>query len=463
MYRINLLTRKIYPVLLVLLAVAACNQQKAVLDYQRPISEPFENLTIGCNGNTVDAEKGGEIFFATGTKLYIPPNAFVDEDGEPVKGDVTIGFREFHSPAEVMVSGIPMKYNNNGEVEDFETAGMFEITAEAGGTSVDLAEGKSVDVWLSSKQEEDNYNFYRFDQETQQWVEVSTGSQNVQVNKEKEEYAILQENAKEMQSQQPAAPQPYDQSKPVYEFGFSPYTQSGQIQENALKLWQTVGEATLNEKTVLATSQSWDSYELRSLDPQEGTYELLVSQGDERYRIEVKQVLFGPELRRAKGQYARSMDMYKQGYDELMAELNEKAETQERQNQFNRLVSVSSMGVYNCDRYRMAQETLNVQVDYELEGGGVLGDNVTMYVIAGEGKNRAIVYQYGSALKLDMSEKNALITVLSGDRVAYLSANELSAYNLASMNREGYGTLKLNVFEHKMDNVEDLEHFMASL
>ncbi len=118
----------------------------------------------------VSADEGGMLSYKTGTRIYVPAQAFVYETGEPVQGNVQIDYREFRSPADFLFSGIPMTYDSGGATHLFESAGMFEITASQEGHQVYLAKDKPVKMDFASTNASTAYNFYVLDENQGTWV-----------------------------------------------------------------------------------------------------------------------------------------------------------------------------------------------------------------------------------------------------------------------------------------------------
>ncbi len=119
---------------------------------------------------SVSAEKGATCIYKTGTSLYIPQNAFVDEQGKKLKGDVQIDYREFKDPIDFVFSGIPMTYDSGGSTHTFESAGMFDIAASQNGKQVYLARGKALKMDFVSTDSSTSYNFYVLDDQKGTWV-----------------------------------------------------------------------------------------------------------------------------------------------------------------------------------------------------------------------------------------------------------------------------------------------------
>lgn len=118
---------------------------------------------------TVQAEKGDTLYLPEGTRITIPPNALVDTNGNPVSGEATVKYREFHNMTSVFLSGIPMEVRENGQKRIFQTAGMFEIRAENENGELQLADGKSIAMDFASYETGDDYDFFAFDENGSGW------------------------------------------------------------------------------------------------------------------------------------------------------------------------------------------------------------------------------------------------------------------------------------------------------
>ena len=104
----------------------------AEITVQKPyVNLPIKGLNVAFTSYNVQSNKGRIINHKTGSLLKVPKNAFVNENGEPIKGKVEIKYREFKDVAEVFASGIPMTYREAGEEFHFESAGMMEILVRA--------------------------------------------------------------------------------------------------------------------------------------------------------------------------------------------------------------------------------------------------------------------------------------------------------------------------------------------
>jgi hypothetical protein len=110
------------------------------------------------------------LVYASGSRIRIPANAFVNKKGEPVKGHVKINYREFHKVSEILLANIPMRYDSAGKEMYFESAGMFDISAQQDSAPVFIARNKSLEVSLASLDKRDRkFNQYLLDEKTGKW------------------------------------------------------------------------------------------------------------------------------------------------------------------------------------------------------------------------------------------------------------------------------------------------------
>lgn len=133
------------------------------------INPPLEGVNVPYKIYKVIAEKGATLDFKTGSKMMIPKNAFVDENGKLLKGEVELRYREFHDAVDFFVSGIPMTYDSAGQRYHFESAGMLEMLAYQNDKPVNVAPEKSINIELASNQNGTEYNLYKLDTVRNNW------------------------------------------------------------------------------------------------------------------------------------------------------------------------------------------------------------------------------------------------------------------------------------------------------
>jgi len=160
---------------------------------------PINALRIAPETFTFSSEADKIIELETGSKLFIPAGSFVDKNGTPIHGEVSLNFNEYHSFGEVMLSGITMKYDSAGVEQDMITGGMFRIEAFQHGEELELAKNKRINVAISSNTGVERMNFYKMNESTGDWTykQAGTGTKtkrNLLENKEEKTEIVQNSN-----------------------------------------------------------------------------------------------------------------------------------------------------------------------------------------------------------------------------------------------------------------------------
>jgi hypothetical protein len=149
------------PCLLLVFLFAACSRKK----FNEEIAPPFKALSIAPQKLEIDGSRDTLLTLSNGSSLTIPANAFVNTKGDTVKGKISLEYKEFHTAADIIASGIPMRYEDEkGKAQQMESAGMFEIRGKANNQDVFIAEGKKLGVNLASGVNGE-YDFFYLEEE----------------------------------------------------------------------------------------------------------------------------------------------------------------------------------------------------------------------------------------------------------------------------------------------------------
>lgn len=136
--------------------------------------QPIKGLEIPERVFTIRADESNKIDLPNGGKIEIAENSLVDQKGNIVKGEVDIKWKEYHSLTDVILSGIPMKYDSAGVSHDFVSGGMFTISAEQNNEELGIKSGSTVDVDIASMKDDTTYSFYELNESTGDWVYEKT-------------------------------------------------------------------------------------------------------------------------------------------------------------------------------------------------------------------------------------------------------------------------------------------------
>ncbi len=136
---------------------------------QAYINAPIKKISIPYTSYKVNATNGGQITHPSKTKITIPKNAFVNHKGDNIIGEVEIQYREFHHQADIIASGIPMRYDSANVSSTFESAGMFDIKGFQNNEQVFINPKKQITIEFASSNNETKFNQYVLDTIAKNW------------------------------------------------------------------------------------------------------------------------------------------------------------------------------------------------------------------------------------------------------------------------------------------------------
>ncbi len=116
---------------------------------------------------TVNNSENKQITYTSGTIIHIPENAVSHADGSPVTGEYEVSYCEFRTPADIALSGIPMKYHGNDGSYNFSSIGMYEIRGFQDGKELTL--NKPITVDFNCTKIVDDASFYQLNDQTNEW------------------------------------------------------------------------------------------------------------------------------------------------------------------------------------------------------------------------------------------------------------------------------------------------------
>ncbi|RMG88004.1 MAG: OmpH family outer membrane protein, partial [Bacteroidetes bacterium] len=339
---------------------------------QRPfIDPPFESVRPAFASFKLNASKGGVYEYESGSKLKVPPAAFVDESGEVIGGEVEIKYREFHDYVDFFLSGIPMTYDSAGVTYTLESAGMMEVYAEKDGKRVKMAPGKTIAVELVSNvnvpphlDRPPRYNIYRLDEEKKAWVyqdidkmQLIEDTRNmdegldrkdplypIQLWRKEKLIALQLREANELADieasipmpEEPLVPQKNNGSSEVFSFDVSDL--EGDVSDEYARakeevaamredfssmLWQISPDSRIAlEKMAAPEDGAWDGMRLRKVNNRD--YELTLIEGNEAIKVLINPVLSGSDYQRAMAKYEQQLETWRAAVQAREAALAQK-------------------------------------------------------------------------------------------------------------------------------------------
>ncbi len=407
------------------------------------INSPFQNIDVLFSKYSIVNEKGGYVKLPNGGFINIPKNAFANSSGEIVKGGVVIEFRDFHNPAEIISSGIPMSYDSAGVSGDFQSAGMYEIRAFHNGGEVDVAKGKSIEIGLGSSKPEDDYKFYDLKED---------GRWNYNFNCKTEQNEVYQDELKKVKKQlgikEPVAPLKADDSKLVFDFSFDE-TKSPELSAFKNILWSPF-ESNKNIDGIMNSDVR--NVRVTKNDEYDGVYNLLFTIRGKEKLLLAQPVFVGSDYDKASAQFDKKMKSYKN-------------EIKIKQDQIDRLISeqkflrtsfIRGMGVYNYDRLIHNSDAIFVDAQFKVKN---LEDFQVdkVYLVS---DNQDVIYYYPnrfSKFGYVESKKNIALVVLPNDKVATFEFKNNSYENGQR------AEVELSICSEKLTSPEDIHNFLQSI
>lgn len=332
--------KNLFLIILTLSIIASCNsaeEQHESVSKQK-IDVPFPDLKPKAGVFHIQAAKDTVITTERGSKIRIKANSFVTKEGEPIEGEVELSFAEYHDPADILLSGIPMTIQSEeGEMEYFQSAGMFDISAQSEETEeVRIAENSAIEVDIASNREEEDFNFYSFSEGAGNWQEQA---QNIapSINIDKEEL-------KDEMGPDPVKPVEVKQAKSTDQVldltvDIDRYPEFSSFDN---LLWKPQGEIANDD--ILTTSIR--SPELTCVDVDKSEFELSGVVNGKLFKQNVIPVLFGKNFEKAQKAFKEKMKEYNKAVEEKEIEKKRLA----KMGDFMRTARISNFGIYNFDR-----------------------------------------------------------------------------------------------------------------
>lgn len=143
----------------VLSLLSACSSQE--VENAKPIfahaSDPFLETMIEPQTFVVNTDKDTVISGAQGSVIYLPPNAFVDKNGNPITDNVSIELAEGFTIKDMLLSNLTTSSNGEPLISD----GMIYINATANGEDVFVNPESKPYVQIPTKKRQDGMMLYQ--------------------------------------------------------------------------------------------------------------------------------------------------------------------------------------------------------------------------------------------------------------------------------------------------------------
>jgi hypothetical protein len=400
---------------------------------------PIEGVPYA--GFEINTAKDTFLVSSTGSLIEIPKNVFTDSTGNPVQGKVNISYREFHHPAEIILSRIPMTYDSAGTRYHFESAGMFEIDAHQHGKKLRMAAGKSIVVKLASlDSNQTKFNQYYLANVNDKWQfmgkdatwnmpENPVNPVSVQNNKSYVEPKLMN----------PAKQQ------------FKIYTNMSEFPELS-RLNNLVFELSDREKNFKPADADtyWDDIGIERSDVF-GEYKVTLIKGTETYQVLTKAVVSSFDSLSQINQYqGASVDNVYYGYGKSRTNLTKKllgeqtvaqammeryrsmvdryssvADISENSSSYvYRTFQVSNLGMYNSDCPEMLPEPGLVTARFKYSNGSLI-DVATIFLIE-HNRNAVFTFYKGDKIHYNPDAANSIVIITQDDEIGLLTKEKFA-------------------------------------
>lgn len=392
---------------------SAANQPETPL-----VNPPIAGATVAYHSFTVEVAKGTVHTLPNGSKVTVPANGFVTADGQPVTGSVTLQYREFHDAADVLVSGIPMLYNEKGKPESgiFQTAGMIELIGNQNGEAVAIAPGKPITIDMTSYTDEDDYNLYFLDPAQRGWKDI--GKAELRKPKTAKVEPDEEQASKAGKGQDIAPRKPLDPAKinKNTELSFAvDYTDFPEFKPFKNLRWVAADAAELKKKEWIFT-QVWNEVELKRLDGKDMAYRFILKNKKKKAELSAYPLLEGEDYQKALADFNASMAKH----DKLNQQRRQEGMRKVAEARVVRSFQVAGFGIYNCDRIYKMKNATTMQCEFAFDEDSYVDPAKTkIYHLTGDFNVVVPIENYakGYSLSYSTSAKNYLVAVMANGSI----------------------------------------------
>lgn len=425
---------------ILILSFTACNGNQSANLSDHPIEKssiitpPFEGDFVNHSIFEIDPAIQHTLKTPNGSSVNIPSNSLVDENGNDITTMVTVSFKQYHSIADIITSGIPMEYDTLGESYSFESAGMFTLDATSASKPVYLKDQSLIEVNLASdKNNEEPFNFYSLNENTGDWTY------------EHNDTPILN-NPLFDAKQYPKRPEPVSDEAFIIDLNFD-LSDYEELTAFTGVVWEYTGKADSLDprKNKWVNKTKWKSFDLKATDEIPYEYFMTMKTAKKSFTTRVKAALDGTDLELAMEQFE-----------------NKKVENAKKsellQKPFVRSVNIAGFGTYNYDYIYKIEEPVNVIADFDFNKHNHLKEGAMIVVVYEEDD---VIVNYPKSnwelFGLNAQKEAKIIAILPGNQLAVHNGDPTDCYG------KKRHTFKMDVLETNVSSKDDIINAIASL
>ena len=438
-------------------------------------STPLPGIDVEKTSFMIDGGQEHRLEYFTGSVIHIPAGAFTDKEGNIIKGEVIIHYREFHHPAEVLISGIPMTYDSAGTQYHFETAGMFQISGIQNNEPVFIHPQKRITVEMASGNEGDYFNQYFLDTNAGNWNYLGKD-----MAKKRTAYTEPSSELKAVVTPVELKDKPIEPKKENLDFySFEIVFNEEEFPElnvyKGLKFQVDKDEKNFSKEFART---AWENASI-ARGTQEGKYLITLIKGEEHRSFNCIPVVTEKDYHAAKAKYEELFLQYKdkekrrlkkeEEKEKNMADKLEKFEKelfekQRRQTEELRRISkiyqtektvirtfeISQFGIWNSDCPHLLPKGQSILASYTNERGESI--KIQKIFLVEKNKNALFAYSHPEKVQFDPKSDNILIAITDENRVCVFDQNAFKNLDKEAKSQ----TLKMRVSSHQIKTVNDI-------
>jgi len=379
----------------------------------RNVVQALKNLNVSFEKKSISSDIENILSFSGGSKVSIPAESFVYEDGTAVKEKIEVSFRDIQSSASIIASGIHLNYDSAGAALEFKTGGMFEVRANAGSKKLKIKDGKKIKVDFASQYEGD-YNFYKMDEKTGNWNYISSQESVLGKNDTQEADTEKEELLP------PLMPTKLNTKTDLIIDMKIDHTKFKELKNFKGVIWKFAGGD--KNKALEILSNTWSKTEVLK-DGKD--YLLKLSSGNTQEQIKISPVFSEKNYQQAIALYNSSISKTKKApIDNVKSD-----------DTVNRSYEISEMGIYNCDIIYRYPNAIFVDAKFQIKGSAeyISTDNLVVFRISGDGNViRKFSKENYKNFFFEPNLKNKILAVLPNGKVAVMSSSDFSEMRFPS-------------------------------
>jgi hypothetical protein len=404
-------------------------------------------LQVPYKSYSVDPKLGSMIYRKNGTRILIPPNCFIDQNGNEITQQIRIDYREFKDPVDYFFSGISMNYDSAGIHSSLESAGMFEILGFIGEKPVFIKKGNPIRVELLTASRRPSFNTYYYDKQNQKWIYKGQEESFIRFTVEADE--------KEYPELKPFKNMLWEFSVNSEQKNPSEYMWIFNRAWNKFFISELPSKADKKVELHQTKNVKFSAKPVALLNDKEANEKLIKSKFEEYYLlISKKKSLKAIENKQLEDAIERQAAFSNSDFGKTYAAWAKTVDGKRQimASKVTNLFTVENFGIYNCDQPQKYPQGASLQVNFKDENNSPLAISNAMLV---DHELNSIFYindLNSKPLMYNPKSSNVLWQVLPDQKLAIYSKDKFKTMQKAA----GSTTLIMKIIDLKGKNLDEV-------